>query len=110
MAIFVAGFVIPDFSFSIGSARNDWNGFSGSQTLPQSICIVALIRNQITHGAGTTDEIICDGDVGHIARRQHQDVWPAKNIRQRMDFRGLTAPAGANIVRFRPPLPPNAAR
>jgi hypothetical protein len=110
MAVLVACFVVADFPFSIGSTGNYGNGSPATQTLAKSICIIALIRNQIAHGASTVDQVICSGDVGHIARRQHQDVRSAQNIRQRMDLGGLTAPAGTNIIRFRPPLPPNAAR
>jgi len=77
MAILVPGFVISDLSFPVGSAGNDRNGFLGSKTLAKCTGIITLIRNQIAHGAGTADQIICSSDVGHIAGRQHQDVRSA---------------------------------
>ncbi len=91
MSILVTCFVEPDFSFSIGSAGNDRNGFLRSKTPAKCIGIITLIRNQIAHGAGTVDQIICSSYVRQITGRQHQDVRSAQYIRQRMDLCPLSS-------------------
>ena len=110
MAIFVAGFIESDFPLAVGTSWDHGNSASFAKAIAQGVGIIAFIGDQIPHTNGLADQSVCNSDVGHIARRQEQGKWPSKDICQGMDFCCLSAPAGTNILRSRPPFPPKAAR
>ena len=91
MAIFVAPFVISDFALAVGSTWDHRNRACFAKAFAQSIGIIALVGDQISYASGPFDQIICNGDVGHITWRQEQGEGTPKNIRQGMDLGCLSA-------------------
>ncbi len=72
--------------------------------------IVATVGNHTSDRTCRLDQLIGNADVTEVARGEADDRWAPQNIRQYMDFCGLTTPRKADGLRLRPPLPPWAER
>ena len=72
------------------------------------ICRVALILGRdLTSGL---DQIVGNADVADIPGCEPNDRWTSQNVRQDMDFCGLTTARRTDGLRLHPPLPPWAER
>ena len=73
-------------------------------------CVIAAIGDHTANRTYRLDQLVGNADVADVARRQPDDRRSAQNIRQDMDFCGLTATRKTNGLRLRPPFPPWAER
>jgi len=72
--------------------------------------VIATIADQMSNRTSGPDQIVGNADVANIARGEPDDRRTPQNIRQDMDFCGLTAARKTDGLRLRPPLPPWAER
>ena len=80
MTLLVAGFVVSDFAFAIGPARDHRNGSGFAKAFAQGVGVIAFVGDQISQADGPFDQIVGNGDVGHIARCQEQGEGTSQDI------------------------------
>ena len=78
--------------------------------MAKAVGVIATIGDQTSNGASRLDQIVGNADVADIPRGEQNDRRTPQNIRQDMDFCGLTATRKTDGLRLRPPLPPWAER
>ena len=74
--------------------------------MAKAIGIIATIGDQTSNGTSGLDKIVGNADVADIARGEPNNCGTPQNIRQDMDFCGLTATRKTDGLRLGPPLPP----
>lgn len=110
MAVAVSAGVIGDFALAVDAAGNDGNGPLASQSTAQGIGIVAFVGEKVAGTVQLRQQHRSCLHIRDIAGRQREGKRSSKHVGQGMKLAGLAAARGANILRFRPPLPPWAVR
>jgi hypothetical protein len=90
--------------------RNDGLGSAGGEPVAQGACVVGAVGQEPPARAANVEQRPCAGDVGRVARRQHEGDRPAEVVAQRVDLGRPAAARGANGMMTSPPFAPAAER
>ena len=110
VSAFVGAFVEMMQGDAVGFVGNDGACATLDDQGAESIAIIAFVGKKCAHRRRERQDIGRGGDVGVLAGREMQGVWPTERIAQSMDFRGASAARAANCLRAFPPFPPLAER
>lgn len=110
MALPIPIFVVGNRSLPIAPTGNDRHRAKIAEALSEGICVITLVGNQPFCAIEVVDQEFSSSHVADIARREPQGEWATYYIGEDVEFASLTAPRWADALRFRPPLPPKAAR
>ena len=110
VSAFVGAFVEMMQGDAVGFVGNDGPCTTFEDQGAESVAIIAFVGKERVHRWRERQDIWCRGDVGVLAGREMQGVWPTKRIAQSMDFRGASAAGATDCLRAFPPFPPLAER
>jgi hypothetical protein len=108
--ISISRLVIGDLPLAVGPAGNDRPRPLFAQGFAKGICIVALISDEMLRAPQSVRKQFGGPNVANVAGSEPEREWSSDHVGEDVDLAGLTAPRGADALRFRPPLPPKAER
>lgn len=110
MALPIPILVVRNRSLPIAPTGNDGHRAKIAEALSEGICVITFVGDQPFCAIEVVDQEFSGSHIAHIARREPQGEWATDYIGEDMKFAGLATPRWADALRFRPPLPPKAAR
>jgi hypothetical protein len=110
VAAFVGFFVMMDFLFAIGFARDDGLDALLLEKGADRVGIVTFVGEELFDAGQEADAFLCHHAIGGIARREDERPGPAGRVDDRVDLAVAAAFRKPDRLKIRPPFPPLAQR
>lgn len=110
MPISVPSFVIGDLPLAVGSAGDNRPRSLFTQGFAKGVRVVAFVGDEVFRAPQAIRKQLSSSNITHVAGGEPEGEWSPDHVGKDVDFAGLATTRGADPLRFRPPLPPNAER
>lgn len=110
MAFAIPILVVSNLLFPVASTGNDWRYAKAAEAFAERIGVIAFIGDQPLCAIQVADQKLNGPHVADIARGESDSERATYYVGEDVEFACLAAPRRADALRFRPPLPPKAAR
>lgn len=110
VAAFIGFFVMADFLFAIGFARDDGLDALFLEKSADRVGIVAFVGEEFFDAGQEADAFLCHHAIGGIARREDERPGPAGRVDDCVDLAVAAAFCDPDRLMISPPFPPLAQR